>query len=103
LRSLRWVESFLQGLHDYGFSPQASVAAYRSFATFLLGALLLESGTLEDLTITDKVNLAFIENDDLSSYPMISAMADELKDGGFETEFEAALEDLIERVAVMRS
>jgi AcrR family transcriptional regulator len=103
LRSLRWVESFLQGLHDYGFSPQASVAVYRSFATFLLGALLLESGTLEDLTITDKVNLAFIENDDLSSYPMISAMADELKDGGFETEFEAALEDLIERVAVMRS
>lgn len=103
LRSLRWVESFLQGLHDYGFEPRVSVSVYRSFATFLLGALLLESGTLEDLTITEKVNLAFIENDDLSSYPMISAMADELKDGGFETEFEAALEDLIERVAVMRS
>lgn len=103
LRSLRWVESFLQGLHDYGFAPQVSVAVYRSFATFLLGSLLLESGTLEDLTITDKVNLAFIENDDLSSYPMISMMADELKDGGFEIEFEAALEDLIERVEVMRS
>ncbi len=103
LRSLRWVESFLQGLHDYGFAPQVSVAVYRSFATFLLGSLLLESGTLEDLTITDKVNLAFIENDDLSSYPMISAMADELKDGGFEVEFEAALEDLIARVEVMRS
>ncbi len=76
---------------------------YRSFATFLLGALLLEAGTLEDLTITEKVNLAFIETDDLSSYPIISEMADELKDGGFETEFEAALEDLIERVAVMRT
>ena len=102
LRSLRWVESFLQGLRGYGFDPAASVAVYRSFATFLLGALLLEAGTLEDLTITDKVNLAFIETDDLSAYPLISEMADELKDGGFEPEFEAALEDLIERVAVMR-
>lgn len=102
LRSLRWVESFLQGLREYGFSPRVSVAVYRSFATFLLGALLLEAGTLEDLTITEKVNLAFIETDDLSSYPIISEMANELKDGGFEIEFEAALEDLIERVAVMR-
>ena len=48
------------------------------------------------------MNLAFIENDDLSSYPLISEMADELKEGGFEAEFEAALEDLIERVAVLR-
>jgi AcrR family transcriptional regulator len=102
LRSLRWVESFLQGLREYGFSPRVSVAVYRSFATFLLGALLLEAGTLEDLTITEKVNLAFIETDDLASYPIISEMAGELKDGGFEIEFEAALEDLIERVAVMR-
>ena len=76
LRSLRWVESFLQGLREYGFSPRVSVAVYRSFATFLLGALLLEAGTLEDLTITEKVNLAFIETDDLSSYPIISEMAD---------------------------
>src|SRR6478609_8571902 len=84
LRSLRWVESFLQGLREYGFSPRVSVAVYRSFATFLLGSLLLEAGTLEDPTITEKVNLAFIESDDLSSYPIISEMSDELKDGGFE-------------------
>jgi AcrR family transcriptional regulator len=103
LRSLRWVESFLQGLREYGFSPRLSVAVYRSFATFLLGALLLEAGTLEDLTITEKVNPTVIENDDLSSYPMISEMAEELRDGGFEVEFEAALEDLVERVAVMRT
>jgi hypothetical protein len=30
-------------------------------------------------------------------------MSAELREGGFETEFEAALEDLIERVAVMRT
>ena len=99
LRSLRWVEGFLEGLRAYGFSSRASVAVYRSFATFLLGALLLEAGTLEDLTITEKANPAFIETDDLSTYPIISEMADELKDGGFDTEFEDALEDLIERVA----
>lgn len=99
LRSLRWVEGFLQGLRAYGFSSRASVAVYRSFATFLLGALLLEAGTLEELTVSEKVNLAFFETDDLSSYPIISEMSEELKDGGFETEFEDALEDLIGRVA----
>ena len=73
LRSLRWVESFLQGLHDYGFAPQVSVAVYRSFATFLLGA------------------------------PLIFEMVDELKGGGFKTEYESALQNLIERVAAMRT
>ncbi|HET9650271.1 MAG TPA: TetR/AcrR family transcriptional regulator C-terminal domain-containing protein, partial [Microlunatus sp.] len=43
LRSLRWVEAFLEGLDGYGFSRSASVAAYRAFATFLLGHLLLET------------------------------------------------------------
>lgn len=65
LRSLRWVESFLQGLRGYGFSPQVSVAVYRSFATFLLGALLLEAGTLGDLAVTENVDRAFVETDDL--------------------------------------
>lgn len=103
LRSLRWVEGFLQGLREYGLSPQTSVAVYRSFATFLLGALMLEASTVEDLDIVDKVNLAFIENDDLSSYPIISEMADELREGGFSDEFEDALEDLIARVAQLRA
>lgn len=103
LRSLRWVEGFLEGLKTYGFSPRASVAVYRSFATFLLGALLLEASTLEDVTLTDKVNLAFVESDDLSDYPMISELSEELKDGGFQTEFEDALEDLLERVHALRS
>jgi AcrR family transcriptional regulator len=103
LRSLRWVEGFLRGLREYGFRSRTSVAVYRSFATFLLGALLLEAGTLEELTVTDRVSLAFIETDELSSYPIITEMADELSDGGFAEEFEDALEDLIERVAVLRS
>jgi len=103
LRSLRWVEGFLRGLREYGFSPLASVSVYRSFATFLLGALLLEAGTLEDLTMPERVNLAFIETDDLSTYPIISELSEELKDGGFVAEFEDALEDLIARVTLLRA
>ncbi|MDN5763510.1 MAG: TetR/AcrR family transcriptional regulator C-terminal domain-containing protein [Microlunatus sp.] len=105
LRSLRWVEGFLEGLRAYGFSPAACVQIYRSFATFLLGALQLEVGTLEQTGASDRdrVNLAFIESDDLSSYPMITQMSEELKDGGFEQDFEDALEDLIGRVGVLRS
>jgi hypothetical protein len=78
------------------------VGVYRSFATFLLGALLLEAGTLEDLTTAEKVSLVFIETDDLAAYPIISEMSDELKYGGFAEEFEDALEDLIARVDLLR-
>lgn len=102
LRSLHWVESFLQGLRSYGFSSKASVAVYRSFATFLLGALLLESGTLEDLTVAEDTAPVVVDPDALAAYPIIAEMADELRDGGFEVEFEAALEDLIERVDTLR-
>ena len=42
LRSLRWVEAFLDGLTSEGFSDEAAVAAYRGFTSFLLGHLLLE-------------------------------------------------------------
>jgi AcrR family transcriptional regulator len=46
LRSLRWVEAFLQGLAREGFSDQAAVEAYRAFTSFLLGHLLLEVAAL---------------------------------------------------------
>ncbi|WP_205850161.1 TetR/AcrR family transcriptional regulator C-terminal domain-containing protein [Nakamurella flava] len=42
LRSLRWMESFLETLHRCGFSDGAAVAAYQAFSSFLLGNLLLE-------------------------------------------------------------
>lgn len=46
LRSLRWVESFLQALQDHHFPPPAAVTAYKLFSTFLLGHLLLEVAAL---------------------------------------------------------
>ena len=42
LRSLRWMESFLDTLHHCGFTDAGCVGAYRAFSSFLLGHLLLE-------------------------------------------------------------
>ena len=46
IRSLRWVNSFLEGLQDHHFPPTAAVSAYKQFSTFLLGHLLLEVAAL---------------------------------------------------------
>src|SRR3954471_14661957 len=46
LRSLTWVEAFLDGLGEEGFDDDAAVAAYRAFTSFLLGHLLLEVAAL---------------------------------------------------------
>ena len=43
LRSLELVEDFLSTLSEHGFTDQQVVDAYRSFSSFLLGQLLLES------------------------------------------------------------
>src|SRR3954447_48866 len=42
LRSLKWVEAFLDGLSSEGFSDNAAVSAYRAFTSFLLGHLVTE-------------------------------------------------------------
>ncbi len=43
LRSLRWMEGFLETFHRCGFDGAASLQAYREFSSFLLGHLLLET------------------------------------------------------------
>lgn len=50
LRSLRWIEAMLRALHDEGLTDEQTVFAYRSFNSFLLGFLLLETSamTLDD-------------------------------------------------------
>jgi len=50
LRSLAWIENMLQTLTDEGFDEHQTVFAYRSFNSFLLGYLLMETGarTLRD-------------------------------------------------------
>lgn len=42
LRSLRWMESFLENTHRRGFTDSGAVAAYRAFSSSLFGHLLLD-------------------------------------------------------------
>ena len=101
LRSLRWVEGFLEGLAERGFSDDASVVVYRAFSTFLLGHLLLETSTVGgELGLSDAADdIAFIESNDLRDYPRITDLAPELAMDGYGDEFEDSLEDLINRLA----
>ena len=46
LRSMRWIEAMLDTLHEAGFSDDAVVFTYRTFNSFLLGYLLLETSAM---------------------------------------------------------
>jgi AcrR family transcriptional regulator len=105
LRSLQWVESFLEGLDYYGFGKDASVVIYRAFSTFLLGHLLLESamslpGTPE-MGAEDDIEV--YETNDLTAYPRTLQLKPQLAREEFDEEFEDALEDLIDRIALSRT
>ncbi len=103
LRSLRWVEGFLEGLSKRGFSDDASVVVYRAFSTFLLGHLLLEMSTQGgDMGMAEgSEDVAFIESNDLADYPRLMQLSSQLSHDGYLDEFEDALEDLINRLAYL--
>lgn len=46
LRSMRWIEALLQGLHDEGLDDAQVIFTYRAFNSFLLGFLLLETSAM---------------------------------------------------------
>ena len=46
LRSLRWIEKMLRGLDAAGFDADQALFTYRSFNSFLLGYLLLETSAM---------------------------------------------------------
>jgi TetR/AcrR family tetracycline transcriptional repressor len=46
LRSLRWVEAMLSGLAAEGFTDEQVLFTYRTFNSFLLGSLLLETSAM---------------------------------------------------------
>ncbi len=101
LRSLRWVEAFLEGLDAYGFGETESVRVYRSFSTFLLGHLLLESAIdAVEPRAMPAADIEFIESSDLAEYPRLMALSPQLSLDNFDNEFEDALEELIRRVTV---
>jgi len=104
LRSLRWVESFLDGLTGEGFSDEAAVAAYRAFTSFLLGHLLLEASTHgADLGPLDVLDDGESENPDLVGYPLIRRLSDALAEDHSGAEFEESLENLLDRLTLLRA
>ncbi len=46
LRSLAWIENMLSALAEEGFDAEQLLFAYRSFNSFLLGYLLMETGAM---------------------------------------------------------
>lgn len=101
LRSLDWVEAFLSGLESEGFSDEAAVASYRAFTSFLLGHLLLEVSTHgADVGPLDVLE----ESPDpgLEDYPMVSRLRRQLAEDKAAVEFEEALEELLNRMALVR-
>ncbi len=102
LRSVDWVESFLSGLLQEGFSDVAAVAAYRAFTSFLLGHLLLEVSTLgADVGPLDVVEDT-TPDPSLEDYPTVDRLSAELSEDHAAEEFEVALEQLLERIAALR-
>ena len=104
LRSLRWVESFLDALIDSGFTEESAVAAYRAYSSFLLGHLLLEvSQKGVKISPEDQPEgvPAAAEATDLSEYPTVVRLEGLLSLDESAAEFEEALENLLGRLEVV--
>lgn len=101
LRSLRMVESFLATMQEGGFSPQAAVAAYRAYSSFLLGHLLLEVSQLgAQVSLLDQPegDPAAQAATDLSPYPHLTELEPLLGQDKSAAEFEESLENLLDRL-----
>ena len=104
LRSLAWVEVFLSGLVAEGFTEEAAVAAYRAYTSVLLGHLLLEVSTHgADLGPLDVLDDAQGDEEAVRHYPHVERMREALSEDHAATEFEESLENLIERMALVRN
>jgi len=100
LRSLRWVELFIDGLTNEGFSDEAAVAAYRGFTSFLLGHLLLEvSARGAEVGPLDALEPATAGDESLAAYPNVRRLSDSLSEDRAAAEFEESLENLLDRLA----
>jgi AcrR family transcriptional regulator len=105
LRSLTWVEVFLDGLIGEGFSEATAVAAYRSFTSFLLGHLLLEVATLgADVGPLDVLDDSEgVDDKSMAPYPTVHRLRSALAEDHAAAEFEEALEGLLDRIALVRA
>jgi len=103
LRSLDWVESFLDALVSEGFSDDAAVGGYRAFTSFLLGHLLLEVSTHgADVGPLDVLDDGEAEPG-LDEYPTVLRLRRSLSEDHAAVEFEESLENLLDRMALIRA
>jgi len=103
LRSLRWMESFLETLHRSGFSDAGCVSAYRAFSSFLLGHLLLEvSAQGADIGPIEQAEPDEQPTTDLSEYPRLKSLEAELSQDNSPAEFEESLETLLDRLETLK-
>lgn len=99
LRSLQWMESFLETLIRYGFTDAAAVAAYRTYTTFLVGQLLLEVACRGAQLSPDEAILeAGAESVNLSDYPQLQRLQAKLSEDCSTIEFEDMLETILDRL-----
>ena len=107
LRSLRWVEAFLHGLTVEGFTDDQAVAAYRAFTSFLLGHLLLEVSVLGadvgPLDVLEEDTETVEAQDDVPAFPLVDQMSSALAEDHSAVEFEESLENLIDRLTLLRA
>lgn len=106
LRSVEVVNAFLDALIGHGFSDAQAVNTYRSFSSFLLGQLLLESavrgaetGPVEEPL--DEGGADVPERDGqitLDVAPQVRRLRPLLSEDRSEEEFEVSLEDLLDRL-----
>jgi AcrR family transcriptional regulator len=103
LRSLAWVEVFLDGLAGEGFSDDAAVGAYRAFTSFLLGHLLLEVAVHgADVGPLDVLEGGEDLPTSLAPYPSVRRLGDALAQDHSAVEFEESLENLLDRIALIQ-
>lgn len=104
LRSLDWVETFLSGLCASDFSDDAAVASYRAFTSFLLGHLLLEVSTMgADIGPLDVLDDGESDDERLREFPTVARLRGSLGEDHAAAEFEEALEELLNRIAIIRT
>jgi AcrR family transcriptional regulator len=104
LRNLQWVELFLEGMIQEGFADEAAVAAYRAFTSFLLGHLLLEvSSHGADIGPLDVLDDEEPRTPRATDYPNVVRLRGSLAEDHSATEFEESLENLLDRLTLMRS
>jgi hypothetical protein len=98
LRSLRWLESFLDALTSDGFSDETAVVAYRVYTSFLLGHLLLEVSQRGVQISPEDDPAGSGPQQDLSEYPHLRRLEPLLSQDESAAEFEDSLDNLLDRL-----